>query len=304
MNNPTVLVLGAGGQIGRARCSAPAPAGLQIIGRTRDQADITDTGLVEAAIGEVAADLIINAAAYTAVDQAESEAEAAFAVNRDGAAIVAECCAKAGCPLIHLSTDYVFDGEKPGPYREDDAIAPIGVYGRSKAAGEVAVGEKWDRAVIVRTAWVFSAQQNNFLTTMLRLGGERDAVSVIADQRGGPTAAADIATAVLAIAPAVLAIAPAILDGKQDGFGVFHYCGAPTTTWYGFAQAIFEVAERLGLAVPKDVVPITTKDYPTPARRPANSVLDCRRIAETYGITQPDWRTRLRHYLASLTKEK
>ena len=297
MNNPTVLVLGAGGQIGRALCTAPAPAGMRIIGRTRDQADITDTGSVEAAIGDITADLIINVAAYTAVDQAESEAEVAFAVNRDGAAIVAECCAKAGCPLLYLSTDYVFDGENSGPYREDDAIAPIGVYGRSKAAGEAAVVESWDRAVIVRTAWIFSGQQNNFLTTMLRLGGERDAVSVVADQHGGPTAAADIAAA-------VLAIASAILDGKKDGFGVFHYCGAPTTTWYGFAQAIFEDAERLGLPVPKDVVPITTQAYPTPARRPANSVLDCRRIAETYGITRPDWRTGLRHALATLTKEK
>ncbi|MFP6757761.1 MAG: dTDP-4-dehydrorhamnose reductase [Alphaproteobacteria bacterium] len=299
MTDTNILVLGAGGQLGRALCTAPAtaPADTRLIGRTRDQADITDTGSVEAAIGEVAADLIINAAAYTAVDQAESDADAAFAVNRDGAAIVAECCAKAGCPLIHLSTDYVLNGENAGPNREDDAIAPIGVYGRSKAAREAAVLEAWDRAVIVRTAWVFSAQQNNFLTTMLRLGGERDAVSVVADQRGGPTAAADIATA-------VLAIAAAILDGKPDGFGVFHYCGAPATTWHGFAQAIFEDAERLGLPVPKDVVPITTKDYPTPARRPANSVLDCRRIAETYGITQPDWRIGVRHALATLTKEK
>jgi len=293
----TILVLGAGGQVGHALCAAIGPDGARPIGRTRQAADITDAGTVEAAISECAADLVVNAAAFTTVDLAESQPESAFAVNRDGAAIVADRCARSGCPLIHLSTDYVFDGEKPGPYREDDAIAPVGVYGRSKAAGDAAVLETWDRVVIMRTAWIFSAQQNNFLTTMLRLGGERDAVSMVADQHGGPTAANDIAAAVLAIASAVL-------DGKQDGFGVFHFCGTPTTPWYGFARAIFEGAKRLGLPVPKDVVPITTKDYPTTARRPANSVLDCRRLAETYGIAQPDWRASLGHYLASLTKEK
>lgn len=297
MTARTVLVLGAGGQVGRAIGAAPQRTGLRLIGRRHQDVDIADGQAVDDAFRADDPDLVINTAAYTAVDQAESEPEAAFATNHVGAAIVAQRCASIDIPLIHLSTDYVFDGTNPAPYREDDAIAPIGVYGRSKAAGEAAVIECSRRSVILRTSWIFSAQGKNFLTTMLRLGGERDTIRVVADQHGAPTAADDIANA-------VLAIASALLDGKQNGFGLFHFCGAPPTTWHAFACAIFEEAERHGMPVPTDVVPIATKDYPTPARRPVNSVLDCRKIAETYRIVQPAWHEGLRQYFETMSKKK
>ena len=246
----------------------------------RSEVDITDAAAVAAAVR--GADFVANCAAYTAVDKAETERDQAFAVNATGPGVIARACAEAGAALLHISTDYVFRGDGDRPWREDDPIAPLSVYGESKAAGEAAVREALPRHVILRTAWVFAAHGNNFVRTMLRLGAERPELRIVADQRGGPTAAADIAAAILAIRER--ALAPGF-----DGWGTFHFAGAPATTWHDFAAAIF--AEKGGAA--PALHPIATSDYPTPARRPSNSVLDCGKIGRVFGLAQPDWRRAL-----------
>ncbi|MGQ3031182.1 MAG: dTDP-4-dehydrorhamnose reductase, partial [Ferrovibrionaceae bacterium] len=232
--------------------------------------------------------VVVNAAAYTAVDKAESDADQAFLVNRDGPAALARAAAAVGAPLIHVSTDYVFDGTKDGAYTEDDPVAPVSVYGRSKEAGERAVREAAERHVILRTAWVYSPFGNNFVKTMLRLGAEREELRVVADQRGCPTAAADIAAAIVRLA------------GADHGWGTYHYSGAGPTTWHGFAEAIFAGAAARGAKVPARVTAIGTADYPTPAVRPANSVLDCSRIDRVHGIVARNWREALEDCLDAL----
>jgi dTDP-4-dehydrorhamnose reductase len=247
--------------------------------------DVTDRDAVRRAVDRYRPALIVNAAAYTAVDRAESEPEAAFAVNADGPAHLADAAGMAGIPLVHLSTDYVFDGAKPGAYAEDDPIRPLGVYGASKAAGERAVRGRLERHIILRTSWVFGVHGANFVRTMLRLGRERDRLRVVADQRGCPTGAADIADA-------VLGIAHQLLVDRRDAWGTFHFAAPGGTTWHGFAEAIFERAAPLWGRRP-DVAPITTADYPTPARRPANSVLDCARFDRTFALPRRAWTERL-----------
>jgi len=276
----TVVVFGGGGQLGRELARATAPDGFQVRALAHAEADVTDPRAVRAAIAGARA--AINAAAYTDVDRAESEPAPAFAVNQAGAGAVAEACAAARIPLVHVSTDYVFDGTANRPYREDDARAPLGVYGASKAAGEDAVRAAGGTAAILRTAWVFSPFGRNFVTTLLRLGAERDEVAVVCDQQGGPTAARDLAHAALTIAAGLAA------GGK--GTGTFHYCGAPPVSRSAFAQEIFAGAASRGLPAPQRLRAIATADHPTPARRPANSVLDCARIAAVWGLAQPDWR--------------
>jgi dTDP-4-dehydrorhamnose reductase len=229
-------------------------------------------------------DLAINLAAYTAVDRAESEAEAAWAVNCTGAMHIAAGCADRGIPLVHLSTDYVFDGYKDGPYREDDPVNPLGVYGASKEAGERAVREALRRHIILRTSWVYGAFGQNFVKTMLRLGAERETLRVVADQHGCPTAAADIASALVALAQQVAA--------GEERWGTYHFAGAGATTWHGFAEAIFDLALPYRGRRPR-VEPIATEQYPTPARRPRNSVLDCSKIADAFGIRPAPWRPAL-----------
>ncbi len=280
-----LLVFGAAGQIGGELLRRPAP-GWQVIGRTHAQVSITDPGAVAHAITETSPAVVVNAAAYTAVDKAESEPAAAHRVNAVGAGTLAAACALVGVPLIHLSTDYVFDGTKVGPYAESDPIAPLGAYGASKAAGETAVRAAHRRHVILRTAWVFGALGHNFVKTMLRVGQERPEARVVDDQRGGPTAAADIADACVAIAQA-LAAEP---GGQRSG--TYHYGGAPAVSWADFAAAIFAEATRHGRKPPL-LTRITTADYPTPARRPANSVLDCGAIGRAFGLGPPDWRKSL-----------
>lgn len=279
-----MLVFGHDGQVAHAlRTMSWQDVDVTALGRAG--ADITDPGAVRRAVEAARPDVAVNTAAYTAVDRAETEAEQAFAVNRDGAGHIAAACAAAGVPLIHYSTDYVFDGAKDGPWREDDPIAPLGVYGASKAAGEEAVRAAGPRHVILRTAWVFGAHGNNFVRTMLRLGAERERLGIVADQRGCPTAAADLATAAVTVARHVLA--------TGEGWGTYHCCGAPPTTWHGFAEAIFEERRRVtGLAPPR-LDAIATADYPTPARRPANSVLDTTRFTGRFGLPAPAWRDAL-----------
>jgi dTDP-4-dehydrorhamnose reductase len=234
----------------------------------------------------VAPSLVVNAAAYTAVDTAEDDVEAAYRANRDGPGALAQLCASAGVPLIHISTDYVFDGAKGAPYVETDATAPTGVYGASKLAGEQDVLAAGGRAIVLRTSWVYAPTGKNFVRTMLRVGTERDRLRVVADQRGCPTTAADLADA-------ILAIAARLRDGWQDDFaGVFHAAGSGDTTWHGLAVATFEEASRFGARVPI-VEAITTADYPTKAKRPADSRLDCGKLATVFGVRLPAWRPSL-----------
>ena len=289
----TVLVFGAAGQVGRELVDLRWPGGLRAVGLDRAAADITDSGAVARALAAARPALVVNAAAYTAVDKAEQDETRALAVNRDGAANLAGACAARSLKLIHLSTDYVFDGSKQGAYLEHDQVCPLGVYGASKQAGEAAIRDLLSQHVILRTAWVFGVHGNNFVRTMLRLGAERPALRIVADQQGCPTEAADIARAVARIAATLLG-APG-----PDQFGTFHFAGQPPTSWYGFAQEIFRRVEAVGRPVPA-LGAITTADYPTPARRPVNSVLDSGKLARLYGIAPCDWRAALDRVLGTL----
>ena len=288
-----ILVFGAGGQVGQELVALAAARGVPALGVTRAEADITDAAAVAVLIERDAPRLIVNAAAYTAVDKAESEPARAEAGNVTGPRILAETSARAGVPILHISTDYVFDGSKAGAYTEDDPIAPLGVYGRTKAAGEAAVRAANPRHVILRTAWVYGRYGNNFLKTMLRLAGERDRLRVVADQHGCPTATADIAAAILAVDAALLR------DPASAMFGTFHFAGTGVTTWHGFAEEIVAAQAPLtGKHPPVDA--IATADYPTPARRPANSELASDRFAATFGYRALDWRTRTRETVGGI----
>jgi dTDP-4-dehydrorhamnose reductase len=246
------------------------------------EVDIADAEAVSRALDQTRPALVINAAAYTKVDLAEQECEAAHLGNEVGPGVVAAACAAQQTPLIHISTDYVFDGAKAGAYVESDAIAPLGVYGRTKAAGEAAVRAAAKRHIILRTSWVYGEFGNNFLKTMLRLAKERDELRVVADQRGCPTSTRDIAEAILRIAPRLEAGAGAQL------YGVYHFAGAGATSWHGFAIRIIDAQAEITGRRPK-VVAIATADYPTPARRPANSVLDCGLFRRTFGFGARAW---------------
>src|SRR5258707_7850950 len=234
----TILVFGAGGQVGQALMQRPAPAGFAVVGLTHADGDITDRATIDDAVRRHRPYAIINAAAYTAVDKAEAETDRAFAVNEAGARHLASAAQDAGAALVHFSTDYVFDGCKAEAYVEDDPVAPVSAYGRSKEAGERAVRTATARHIILRTAWVYAAHGHNFLRTMLRLARERDLVRVVADQHGTPTAAADIAQATFAIL--------AKLDDANARFGTFHLTNSDRTTWHGFAEAIFAQLARRG----------------------------------------------------------
>jgi dTDP-4-dehydrorhamnose reductase len=285
-----LLVFGHSGQVASALRETALPAGWSVQTVGRAEADITDADAVERMVASSGAALVINAAAYTAVDRAESEPELAFAVNRDGAAHVANACARAGLPLIHISTDCVFDGKTPGhAYRESDPVNPLSAYGVSKTAGENAVRAATARHAIVRTSWVYGPHGHNFVPMMLRLCEERPELGIVDDQYGSPTAASDIADALVAMAHRILAT-PA--GEGEELFGTFHFCGTGWTTWYGFAHEIFALARVHGHGMP-GLRPVAAVDYPTPAVRPNNSVLNCQRLAEVYGITAPSWRSSL-----------
>jgi len=286
-----LLVLGAGGQVGHELCRLAWPAGHGVAAFDRAGLDIIQREKVFAAVARERPDIVVNAAAYTAVDRAESEPDAAWAGNCTGPANLAAACHDAAIPLIHLSTDYVFDGSKADPYREDDPVKPLGVYGRSKEAGDRAVRDTLPQHVILRTAWVYSAHGRNFVKTMLRLAGERPVLRVVADQIGSPTSAADIAAAIGAIV--------AQLDAGNSRWGTYHFAGGGAVSWHGFAEAIFELAAPCRGPAPL-VEAIATADYPTPARRPANSVLDCGRIGEAFGIVPRPWREALAEVIGEL----
>ncbi len=283
-----IMLFGANGQVGRELCRSLASLG-EVVATTRsgmledgtscETADFDAPQSLPALIQRIAPDVVVNAAAYTAVDRAESDREAAFRANAEAPQRIAEACAARDALLVHYSTDYVFDGTATQPYREDDATTPLGVYGESKLAGEQAIQASGARHLIFRTAWVYAAHGKNFMRTMLRLAAERDELRVVADQIGTPTPAALIAD--------VTAMA---LARPFDRSGVWHLTAVGETTWHGFAEAIFVAAHARGLIsrVPR-VVPITTADYPTPAKRPGYSVLDTSGLRSDFGVDLPDW---------------
>ena len=279
-----ILVLGRSGQVAREleRLGAPEGFELEFAGRERLDLAGADPGPLVAGTAPAA---VINAAAYTAVDKAESEPEAAFRLNRDVPAALARACAAAGIPLVHFSTDYVFDGTKKEPYVETDAVNPTGVYGASKAEGEAAVLAAGRPAIVLRTSWVYSAFGTNFVKTMLRLAATREELGVVADQLGRPTWAEDCARGALRSVQALLA-------GEVAGAELLHLAGEGDATWADFAEAIFEESAARGGPAAR-VKRITTADYPTPAKRPANSRLDCGKIVRTLGLQPRPWRESL-----------
>ncbi|MEO0820243.1 MAG: dTDP-4-dehydrorhamnose reductase [Pseudomonadota bacterium] len=279
-----ILLTGANGQLGWEVFRRVSATGHSLAATARDQLDISDRASVQTVVHRLRPKVILNAAAYTAVDKAESDRDAAFAINAEGPGHLAEAAAEVGAAIIHISTDYVFDGSAPGAYAEDHPTAPLGAYGESKRAGEEAVAARTLRHAILRTAWVYGVHGHNFVKTMLRVGAERDELRVVDDQRGCPTFAGDLAEACLALSGRYLA--------GEEGYGVFHCAGSGETTWCGLARETFALAApRTGRS--PVVHAITTADYPTPARRPANSVLDCSRLAAVHGIRMRDWRPAL-----------
>ena len=282
------------GQLARALLDASrARSGIDLIALGRPRLDLLHRASIADTIDDVRPDLVVNAAAYTAVDKAESDADAAFAVNRDGAGALAAAAAARGVPIVHLSTEYVFDGSKRGAYVETDVPNPLGVYARSKLEGEAAVAAANPRHLILRTSWLYAPYGQNFLRTILRLARERPQLRIVADQHGNPTYAPHLAAAILAVATGLAS------RRSEQVWGIYHAAGAGETTWAGFAAAILEAGKRLGVPqVP--IVPITTADYPTPARRPPNSRLDCSKLERTFGVRLPPWQQGVEECIAQL----
>lgn len=279
-----ILVTGREGQVVRSLAERGPGHGHEIIALGRPALDLAgNADSIIAAIESAQPEVIVSAAAYTAVDKAESEPELAYKVNKHGAAAVAKAARQLSVPLIHLSTDYVFDGEKPLPYVEQDPTGPTGVYGASKLAGEQAVLAEQANCAILRTAWVYSQFGVNFVKTMLRLAAEREELGIVADQYGNPTSALDIADG-------ILAVAENLTGGLNPVYrGIFHMTAEGEASWAEFAEAIFAASEEAGGPSAR-VKPLGTSDYPTPARRPANSRLDCSKLARVHGVCLPHWR--------------
>ncbi|MEO1657803.1 MAG: dTDP-4-dehydrorhamnose reductase [Pseudomonadota bacterium] len=290
-----VLVAGQSGQVAQSLLQA-ASRDVTLELRGRPDFDITDKQSIAAAVDAFGPDIVINAAAYTAVDQAEDDRDAAFAANALGPQNLAEVTADQGLPLIHLSTDYVFDGSGTEPYREDQPTAPIGVYGESKLAGEDAVAAANPSHVIARTAWVYGAHGKNFLKTMLRVGSTNDELRVVDDQHGAPTSSHTIAETLLRIAHAVKEA-----DGETP-FGLYHLVASGACSWADFAAAIFDESAARGGPAAK-VARITTEEYPTKAARPAYSVLDTSKLQSSFGVTLPDWREPIGPIVAKVLEE-
>jgi dTDP-4-dehydrorhamnose reductase len=285
-----ILVTGANGQLGQCLADQLIAQGITHTLLSRQDADINDTVVLEKIVADKGITAIINAAAYTAVDKAESEHELAKRINEDGPAALAKLCSRFDIPLLHVSTDYVFDGNKKTPYLETDQTNPAGVYGQTKLHGELAVQRHCPKHIILRTAWVFSEYGNNFLKTMLRLAKERDTLGVVADQVGCPTYAGDIANALISIAKQLHEVEQN-KSGAQAHYGVYHYVGDEPVSWHGFAVAIFEEARKHGALKSIPILnAISTADYPTPAKRPAYSVLSTAKIEQDYGVLPGEWR--------------
>ncbi|MFH0726341.1 MAG: dTDP-4-dehydrorhamnose reductase [Pseudomonadota bacterium] len=300
-----LLIVGANGQVGSELALQVRNTGFQPVladcyqvdgGDPIRVLDITDPVSIEKIFREERPDLLINAAAYTQVDRAETEKEVAFAINRDAPGLLARFCAKAGIAMIHISTDYVFDGKETRAYTESFPLSPTGIYGQSKAEGDEAVRKHLPRHLIVRTSWVYGVSGQNFVKTMLRLGKERSRIGVVADQIGSPTAAGDLAAA-------LLTLAGHIASGKPIPWGIYHYCGLGVISWFDFAVKIFEIARQFGYPYSPEVSPITTAQYPTPACRPAFSALDCSLIGRCFDIHPVPWQESLSSVIEKLLSQ-
>jgi dTDP-4-dehydrorhamnose reductase len=292
-NARSLLVVGRTGQLARCLIAAANERNLPLVAAARPALDLSDPESIDRILSACRPRAIVNAAAYTSVDKAESEIDLAFKINRDGAGHLARAADQLGVPFIHVSTDYVFDGNRLTPYQEEDRPSPLGIYGQSKRDGEIAVLTSNSAAVIVRTSWVFSPFGHNFVKTMLRLAQTRDYISVVNDQYGAPTSARDLAQAIVEIVQQI--------EGRSHNNlgGIYHLTAAGKTTWYGFAEAIFAAWASRGRRIPT-LKAISTADYPTPARRPANSQLDCSKAARVFGICLPHWRHGLESCLDEL----
>jgi len=282
MSQTRVLLLGANGQLGTEFTSLLQNE-YDLTALARAQADFSQPDQVARIVADLKPEIILNAAAYTAVDRAESEPELAFLVNAKTPELLAQQAARCGALLVHYSTDYVFDGAKPGPWLEDDPTGPLSVYGRTKLAGEQAIAAQAGKYLIFRTSWVFAPHGKNFLLTILRLARERDKLTIVADQKGAPTSAAAIARATQQV----------LESGGETTSGVYHMTCAGETTWHAFAQAIVEEASGALHGKRPEVLPIPASQYPTPATRPANSVLDNGKLLRTFGVALPHWRQAL-----------
>jgi len=285
-----ILVTGCNGQVGFLLKQMLANE-VDLLALTRQELDITNENLVNEIINGFKPQIIINAAAYTAVDKAESEQEKAFAINTDGPKYLAKAANTVDGVLIHISTDYVFDGDKSGLYAETDLVNPQGIYGKSKLAGEAKVKAYCDKYIILRTAWVFGEHGNNFVKTMLRLSKERNTLSVVGDQFGGPTYAGHIAAA-------IIAIIKKIESGENVNWGIYHYSGIPHVSWFEFSKIIFAKAKDNNVLerIPK-LANISTKEFPTLAKRPINSRLNCKAIEAEFGIMSSDWKCELNNII-------
>ena len=282
-----ILVTGGNGQLGHELLIECQTRDFDVLAPSHHQMDITEIKAVKNFIDLHQPSLVINAAAYTQVDTAESEECLTFAINKTGCRNLAQICAKNEIPLFQVSTDYVFDGQKTTPYRESDPISPIGVYGRSKAAGETEIRSNLKEHIILRTSWLYGVHGQNFVKTILKLAGTKENIRVVSDQYGCPTNAGDLAKA-------ILAIADKWRQQSAVAWGTYHYCGQGIVSWHEFAETIIELARRLGEVKTNRVEPITTADYPTKARRPAFSALDCNHIKKNFGIHPKPWRESLK----------
>jgi dTDP-4-dehydrorhamnose reductase len=292
-----ILVTGKNGQVGFELMRALAPLG-QVIGVDHTECDLADAEAIRALVRRVAPDVIVNSAAYTAVDKAEAERETAFAVNAEAPRVLGEEAARLGSLMVHYSTDYVFSGTKDGAYSEDDVPAPQSVYGHSKFEGERVLAAANPRHLILRTSWVVGAHGGNFAKTMLRLAADRDRLTVVADQFGAPTSAA-----LLADLTAHLVREHARKDSNSFPYGTYHVAAGGETNWYEYARFVIEVALAAGKQLkvtPQTVLPLATVDYPTPAKRPANSRLDTTRFRDMFGLRLPDWQEGVRHVLQQI----
>ncbi|MEZ8612205.1 dTDP-4-dehydrorhamnose reductase [Vibrio sp. 10N.239.311.D11] len=288
-----ILITGCHGQVGSSLTEQLANhENTEVLALDREHLDITSQDAVNAAVAEFKPSIIINAAAHTAVDKAEEEVDLSYAINRDGPKYLAQAAQSVGAAILHISTDYVFEGNKAGEYGETDTTNPQGIYGKSKLAGEIAVAQACDKHIILRTAWVFGESGNNFVKTMLRLGANRDALSIVGDQFGGPTYAGDIAGA-------LIQIAKRITQGDAVDYGVYHYSGLPHVSWFDFADAIFDVAAEQGVLAKKpSLTSITTDQYPTTAKRPSNSRLSNEKIIQGFSVEASNWKAALNNIQA------
>ncbi len=289
-----ILVTGKTGQVARSLVEAAADFEFELVALGRPDLDLGDVQSIERAVNRVAPDYVVNTAAYTAVDKAEEEGEAASAINGAGAGVLAAVCAVRDIPIIHISSDYVFDGSKDAPYVETDKTNPLGLYGRSKLEGDLAVIAANHQHVILRTAWIYSPFGSNFVKTMLRLAASRDELSVVDDQRGSPSYAPHIASAILQI---VEKLAKGGME--KEPWGLYNLASAGEATWCEMAREIFTWSQKLG--EPTAIVnPINTEQYPTPAKRPANSRLDCSKLKGVFGVELPDWQDGIADCVARL----